>query len=142
MLSCMVIAAYLVVTALSQNVTFFYSPSELLTAAPELRAHDRPYRIGGMVVENSIRHDGDIVYFTVTDYSTETAVRYQGIPPDLFAENQGVIARGRLADDSDTFIATQILAKHDENYMPPEVAKSLKDKTDYTPPSATQGYNE
>ena len=122
-------AAFLVLSALQQNLTFFYSPADLaeLEAAGKPLPVNRTIRLGGMVAENSMIRDDDglTVNFVVTDYSAETPVRFSGILPDLFREGQGVVAIGILAENGH-FTAEEILAKHDENYMPPEVAAALE----------------
>jgi cytochrome c-type biogenesis protein CcmE len=109
---------------LQANVMFFFDPSQI--AAGEAPVEKR-FRLGGMVRPGSIeRRPGTLdVSFVVTDFKHEVPVRYSGVLPDLFRENQGVIAHGRLQPDG-RFVADEILAKHDENYMPPEVARSLK----------------
>ena len=102
---------------------YFYSPSDVLAGeAPE----GRKFRLGGLVVNGSVlRTPGDLgVWFTVTDLVEEHVVYYEGILPDLFREGQGIIAKGQL-NDTALFIADEVLAKHDENYMPPEVASAL-----------------
>jgi cytochrome c-type biogenesis protein CcmE len=112
--------------ALRDNINLFYPPSEIAAGkAPS----DRNIRLGGMVVEGSIQRSETSLdtQFEVTDYAASVPVRYTGILPDLFAEGQGVVAEGRL-DESGVLIATQVLAKHDENYMPPEVAAALEGK--------------
>ena len=117
----------LVAFALRDNINLFYPPSEVVAGnAPA----DRNIRLGGMVVEGSIaRSETSLAtQFLVTDYEASVPVRYTGILPDLFAEGQGVVAEGRL-NASRELIATQILAKHDENYMPPEVAAALEGKS-------------
>jgi cytochrome c-type biogenesis protein CcmE len=117
----------LVAFALRDNINLFYPPSEV--AAGNAPA-DRNIRLGGMVVEGSIERSETSLatQFLVTDYEASVSVRYTGIRPDLFAEGQGVVAEGRL-NASRELIATQILAKHDENYMPPEVAAALEGKS-------------
>tara|TARA_B100001989_G_C24353669_1_gene370935 strand:+ start:212 stop:661 length:450 start_codon:yes stop_codon:yes gene_type:complete len=107
--------------ALRDNVTYFYSPADLQDEIPP-----RIFRLGGMVKDGSMRREGSIVYFTITDNKAEMKVLYDGIPPDLFREGQGVIATGKMNEDGNTFIAQTLLAKHDENYMPPEVKKALE----------------
>jgi len=118
-------AAGLVLASLSDNIVFFYSPSQLAekTIPPERR-----FRLGGLVEAGSVRKslDGQEFRFRVTDTSRSLDVVYRGLLPDLFREGQGVIAEGAL-DGSGAFVAREVLAKHDENYMPPEVAKALKD---------------
>lgn len=121
-------AAALTLTALRDNVSAYYDPSAVAQGkAPA----DRTFRLGGMVENGSVKREpGKIdVQFDVTDYKNEMTVRYSGVLPDLFREGQGVIVRGKLASAADgkkEFIAEEVLAKHDENYMPPEVAASLK----------------
>lgn len=117
-------AAGLVLWAFSQNLTFFFSPTELAARAP---AVGQRIRLGGLVEQGSVeRQPGTMaIRFRVTDLTTTTRVAYEGILPDLFREGQGVVAEGALAADG-SFRATTILAKHDENYMPPEVAEALK----------------
>jgi cytochrome c-type biogenesis protein CcmE len=115
-------ATAMVLAAFRDNLVFFYSPSEL--AAKPALAGGR-IRIGGLVETQSVAHqDGEKVLFRVTDGKTDIAVRYNGILPDLFREGQGVVAEGRV--EQGVFVANTILAKHDEKYMPPEVAAALK----------------
>ncbi|MFQ3595822.1 MAG: cytochrome c maturation protein CcmE [Sphingomonadaceae bacterium] len=116
-------AGLIAATALKDTGTFFYSPSDLAANPPAPGAR---IRIGGLVKEESVARldEGLTLAFVVTDGARETAVRYTGIVPDLFREGQGVVATGRLQPDG-RFVADQLLAKHDETYMPPEVAKSL-----------------
>ena len=118
------IAAFLATQAFKSNVMFFFDPSQI--AAGEAPA-DKRFRLGGMVEKGSIdKTPGTLdVRFLVTDFKHTVAVKYSGILPDLFREGQGVIAHGRM--HGDVFVADEILAKHDEKYMPPEVARSLKD---------------
>jgi cytochrome c-type biogenesis protein CcmE len=117
----------LVTFALRDNINLFYPPVDVVAGKAPL---DRNIRLGGMVIEGSIeRSDTSLTtQFWVTDYEASVAVRYTGILPDLFAEGQGVVAEGRL-DETGALVATQVLAKHDENYMPPEVAAALEGKT-------------
>ncbi len=117
-------ATALVLTAFSDNLVFFYSPSELKT---QTVAADRRLRIGGLVEEHSVSRgpDGRTVSFRVTDGANDVGVTYEGILPDLFREGQGVVAEGRLRPDG-VFAASTVLAKHDENYMPREVVDALK----------------
>jgi len=116
-------ATALVLAALSENIAFFVTPSEL--AAGKVEPGKR-FRIGGLVAEGSVEHlpDGS-VRFAITDTRNRVTVVYRGILPDLFREGQGVVALGALAADG-TFRASEVLAKHDERYMPPEVAEALK----------------
>ncbi len=114
-------AAALVMTAFQDNLVFFYSPSDL---QEKTLAADQRFRLGGMVEEGTVEKAGDTIRFKVTDYAASTPVSFTGLLPDLFREGQGVVAEGRLGPDG-VFIATEVLAKHDENYMPPEVADAL-----------------
>ena len=118
------IAAALAFSAFRQNVTFFFDPTQV--AAGQVPAGQR-FRLGGMVKEGSLqRAPGSLqVHFVVTDFSHEVPVSYSQVLPDLFREGAGVVAHGRLQADG-TFVADEVLAKHDEKYMPPEVARSLK----------------
>lgn len=118
------IAAAIALAAFRQNLMFFYSPTEV--AAGEAPV-DRSFRVGGLVAADSLQHadDGLGVSFTVTDRREQVDVRFTGILPDLFREGQGVVAQGRLSEDG-VFMAEEVLAKHDENYMPPEVHDALK----------------
>mgnify|MGYP003668338782 CR=1 FL=1 len=118
-------AGALVMTAFEDNIVFFHSPTDI-AERPELGA-DRRLRVGGLVKEGSLRKqaDGLTVAFSVTDLSNEIQVAYTGILPDLFREGQGVVVEGRLQPDG-SFRADEVLAKHDENYMPPEVAEALR----------------
>jgi len=117
------VAAALVLTALNDNLVFFYSPTQV---AEKAIAPDRRFRLGGLVEQGSVQKEGQTVRFTVTDTNKTVKVVYRGILPDLFREGQGVIAEGSIGPDG-VFTAREILAKHDENYMPPEVAKALKE---------------
>ena len=117
------VAAALVLTALNDNIVFFYSPSQL---AEKKIAPERRFRLGGLVEQGSVKKDGQEVRFKVTDLQQTVDVVYRGLLPDLFREGQGVIAEGSLGADG-VFTAREVLAKHDENYMPPEVAKALKE---------------
>lgn len=136
------VAAALVLNALRSNLTFFFSPSEIASGAvPDGRA----FRLGGLVEEGSVQreNDGLTVHFVVTDRVKDVNVTYKGILPDLFKEGQGVVALGKVRQDG-VFIADEVLAKHDENYMPSEVMKALeqaeKDKLNAAPAAAvTQG---
>jgi cytochrome c-type biogenesis protein CcmE len=111
----------LVLNAFQSNLVFFYSPSQI--AANEAPAN-RTFRLGGMVQDGSVKRDGVDVNFVVTDTAKTIPVRYSGILPDLFKEGKGVVAQGQLQDG--VFVAREVLAKHDENYMPPEAAEALK----------------
>lgn len=116
------IASALVLNALNSNIAFFISPSEVAEGkAPQ----DRLFRIGGYVKEGSIRRDYLTVHFVMTDTVKDVAVAYTGILPDLFKEGKGAVAQGRIQPDG-SFKATEVLAKHDENYMPPEAAYAIE----------------
>jgi cytochrome c-type biogenesis protein CcmE len=111
----------LVLNAFESNLVFFYSPSQVVAQeAPK----QRTFRIGGLVEEGSVKRDGVHVNFIITDTAKAVPVRYQGILPDLFKEGKGVVAQGQL--QGDVFMAREVLAKHDENYMPPEAAEAMK----------------
>ena len=118
------LATWLVVSALSENMNLFYSPSEILEVDID---ENVLIRAGGMVKQGSIEKSKNSlnVRFTVTDYQNELIINYEGILPELFDENAGVVVRGNLKTDG-TFKAIEVLAKHDENYMPPEVAKIIE----------------
>jgi len=119
------IATALVLFALQDTIVFFYSPSDLIDKHV---AAGRRVRIGGLVEKGSLKRDEAAhIAFTVTDTVKTLKVNYQGVLPDLFREGQGVIAEGVLGTDGQ-FVADSVLAKHDEKYMPPEVAKALKDR--------------
>jgi cytochrome c-type biogenesis protein CcmE len=113
--------AALVLNAFQSNMVFFYSPSQI--AAHEAPT-SRTFRVGGLVQEGSVKRDGVQVSFVVTDTAKTVPVRYEGILPDLFKEGKGVVAQGQL--QGGVFVAREVLAKHDENYMPPEAAEALK----------------
>jgi cytochrome c-type biogenesis protein CcmE len=115
------VAVGLVLNAFQSNLVFFYSPSQI--AAQEAPAN-RTFRLGGLVQEGSVKRSGVTVDFVVTDTAKTVPVRYEGILPDLFKEGKGVVAQGQLRDG--VFVAREVLAKHDENYMPPEAAEALK----------------
>ena len=120
-------AVGLVAFALRDNINLFYPPADVVAGKAPV---NRSIRLGGMVVEGSIERSSTELdtTFWVTDYEASGAVRYSGILPDLFAEGEGVVAEGKL-DSQGVLVATQVLAKHDENYMPPEVAAALEGKT-------------
>ena len=116
------VAATLVLNAFQSNLVFFFSPTDIV----EKRApHGRTFRVGGLVEERSVRRDGLTVRFNVTDTARTIPVEYTGILPDLFREGKGVVAQGSLGADG-VFTASEVLAKHDENYMPKEVADALR----------------
>jgi cytochrome c-type biogenesis protein CcmE len=123
-LAGMAIAATLILTAFEKNLLYFYSPTQIIAGeAPTERA----FRIGGLVLDGSVERDPDSlqVSFVLTDTVNQITVTYEGILPDLFREGQGIVANGKLVGE--TFNAEEVLAKHDENYMPPEVAQALED---------------
>ncbi len=129
-------AAALVLTAFEENVVYFYSPTDL---AEKQVAPAQMIRIGGLVEEGSVKQDGDglTIAFKVTDTQRSVPVVYRGILPDLFREGQGVVTEGRLGADG-VFVASEVLAKHDENYMPPEVAEALKKAGQWKPEGTGQ----
>jgi cytochrome c-type biogenesis protein CcmE len=116
------VAAGLVLNAFQSNLVFFYSPSQVV--AKEAPA-GRTFRVGGLVKEGSVKRIGTEVQFAVTDTAQTMQVKYVGILPDLFKEGKGVVAQGQVGADG-VFVAREVLAKHDENYMPPEAAEALK----------------
>ena len=114
-------ATALVLNAFQSNLVFFYSPSQVVAhEAPSMRT----FRLGGLVERGTVKRDGTSVSFIVTDTAKSIPVRFTGILPDLFKEGKGVVAQGQLQDG--VFVAREVLAKHDENYMPPEAAEALK----------------
>ena len=115
---------FLILKSLEENVVYFQSPSEIKVLAD---IEKKKIRVGGMVKDNSISIDSGEIKFIITDFKNEINVVYTGVIPNLFAEKKGVVAEGYLKDKS-YFLATKILAKHDENYMPPEVKEALKEK--------------
>jgi cytochrome c-type biogenesis protein CcmE len=123
-LALLAIAAALVLNAFQSNLVFFFSPTQVAAKEAPL---DRTFRLGGMVRDGSLkrRADGLTVDFVVTDTARDIPVTYTGILPDLFKEGKGVVTQGRLGPDG-VFRASEVLAKHDENYMPPEAADALK----------------
>ena len=126
------IAAALVLNALNSNIALYVTPSDVAAGkAP----HGQAFRIGGLVKEGSLHRDNLTVHFVVTDLVKDIAVAYTGILPDLFKEGKGAVVQGRLGDDG-TFTASEVLAKHDENYMPPE-AKQALDQAQKTQGKAT-----
>ena len=122
------VALILVLNALSKNMNLFYSPTEIIEGVVKT---DSLIRAGGMVKEGSIIKSSNSleVTFVITDFKNSVIVVYEGILPDLFAENAGVVVQGRLGVDGN-FLASEVLAKHDENYMPPEVYKILEKQND------------
>ena len=122
------LAAWLVLAAFKNNLVFFFSPTQV--AAKEA-PQGRTFRIGGLVQDGTVKRDADglTVRFTVTDTANTIPVVYKGILPDLFKEGRGCVAQGKVGSDG-VFYADQIMAKHDENYMPPEAAKALEQGKD------------
>ena len=123
-IASLVLSVYLVLKSLEENVVYFLSPTEIKNLT---EINQKRIRIGGMVKDQSIIIKSDKINFIVTDFKNEINVSYSGSVPNLFAEGKGVVAEGYLKDRS-YFNAVKILAKHDENYMPPEVKKALEDK--------------
>ena len=119
-------AVALAVRAMNENVMFFFDPTQVASGEAPI---DKRFRLGGMVRPGTVvREPGTLeMRFVAPDLQKDVSVKYSGIVPDLFRENQGVVAHGRLGADG-TFVADEILAKHDENYMPPEVARAIKEK--------------
>lgn len=122
-MAAIALAVALALYALKQNINLFYTPSQLLAAQA---SEGRTVRVGGLVKKGSVHHQPDnTVLFTITDTAQDLVVRYTGLLPDLFREGQGIVAEGRLNSDG-RFQASEVLAKHDENYMPPQLAESLQ----------------
>jgi cytochrome c-type biogenesis protein CcmE len=122
------LAAWLVLGAFRNNLVFFYSPTQVTTKEAPV---NKTFRIGGLVQDGTLKRDADglTVRFNVTDTANNIAVVYKGILPDLFKEGRGCVAQGRVGGDG-VFYADQIMAKHDENYMPPEAARALEQAKD------------
>lgn len=119
--SALAIAGMFVLNAFQSNLVFFFTPSQVYKGeAPKERA----FRVGGMVKEGSLIKDGENIQFVVTDFAHEVPVKYKGLLPDLFMEGKGVVAQGKLSENK-MFAASEVLAKHDENYMPPEAQHAL-----------------
>jgi cytochrome c-type biogenesis protein CcmE len=128
----LIASSALVGYAMRDGINFFRSPSQVLSEPP---APGETFRIGGLVVEGSIqRGEGTTVSFAVTDTNASVPVTYTGVLPDLFSEGEGMVALGRM--EGDTFVATEVLAKHDETYMPKEVVDALKEQGVYKDPNA------
>ena len=119
-------ATALVFVALGKNVSYFRTPTEIMSGTYPEKQSGRGIRLGGLVEKGSLTRDGSAIDFRVTDLKNTIPVHYAGIVPDLFREGQGVIATGKMGE-SGVFQATVLLAKHDEKYMPPEVAKEMQD---------------
>ena len=123
-LVALILTVFLVLKSLEENVVYFQSPTEIKTLS---ELDKNKIRVGGMVKKNSINVNSDEVKFIITDFKNEINVSYSGAVPNLFAEEKGVVAEGFLKDRN-FFSAIKILAKHDENYMPPEVKEALEEK--------------
>ena len=123
-LASVILTVFLVLQSLKENVVYFQSPSEIKSL---IELNKKKIRVGGMVKEQSVFINSDEVNFIITDFKNEINVVYKGAVPNLFAEGKGVVAEGFLKDKN-YFLATKILAKHDENYMPPEVKEAIGDK--------------
>ncbi len=124
-LAGMALAATLILTAFEKNLLYFYSPTQVVAGeAPK----ERSFRIGGLVLDGSVKRDPESlnVSFILTDTANQITITYEGILPDLFREGQGIVANGKL-EAGNVFVAEEVLAKHDENYMPPEVAQALEE---------------
>ena len=119
-----ILSAFIILQSLEENVVYFQSPSEIKSL---VELNNKKIRVGGMVKEQSIVIKSNEVKFIITDFKNEISVTYSGAIPNLFAEGKGVVAEGFLKDRN-YFLATKILAKHDENYMPPEVNQAIGDK--------------
>lgn len=117
------IAATLILRALNEELVFFLSPTQIAAKQPN---QGQQIRLGGLVETGSVKKDGETVAFSVTDLNKAVIVTYRGLLPDLFREGQGVVVEGAF-DGTGQFVASEVLAKHDETYMPPEVAKALKE---------------
>jgi len=117
------IVIFIVLRSLEENVVYFFSPTEIYNKTNI--SFNKKIRVGGLVKMNSISKNGTSINFIITDLKKEIAVSYKGLVPNLFSEGKGVVAEGKLRDKK-YFVADKILAKHDENYMPPEVSKALE----------------
>jgi len=133
-MSVLGIAAGLVLMSFEDSLVFFHSPSDLVEKPVPA---GRTFRLGGLVEEGSYAKSGVVITFRVTDLAESIDVRFRGLVPDLFREGQGVVAEGQL-DENGVFVASNVLAKHDENYMPPEVAESLKKAGNWKPTEEKQ----
>ena len=119
---------FIILRSLEENVVYFFSPTEIYNK--ESISIDKNIRVGGLVKKDSVSEDGTSINFIITDLKREIIVSYNGLLPNLFSEEKGVIAEGKLKDKK-YLIANKILAKHDENYMPPEVSKALEKQDNY-----------
>ena len=118
------LATKLILMALEDNIVYFYTPNDLIEKFGDTQNIQNKIRIGGLVLESSIKKEGEKTIFMITDRKKEVKVVFDGPLPDLFREGQGIVAEGMFQNNN--FIASEVLAKHDENYMPPEVADALK----------------
>ena len=118
------LATKLILMALEDNIVYFYTPNDLIEKFGDTKNIQNKIRIGGLVLESSIKKEGEKTIFMITDRKKEVKVVFKGPLPDLFREGQGIVAEGVFQNNN--FIANEVLAKHDENYMPPEVADALK----------------
>ena len=118
------LATKLILMALEDNIVYFYTPNDLIKKFGDTQNIQNKIRIGGLVLESSIKKEGEKTIFMITDRKKEVRVVFDGPLPDLFREGQGIVAEGMFQNNN--FIASEVLAKHDENYMPPEVADALK----------------
>ena len=118
------LATKLILMALEDNIVYFYTPNDLIEKFGDTKNIQNKIRIGGLVLENSIKKEGKKTIFMITDRKKEVKVVFDGSLPDLFREGQGIVAEGIFKNNN--FVASEVLAKHDENYMPPEVADALK----------------
>jgi cytochrome c-type biogenesis protein CcmE len=126
-LAISIIALVFVIMNFRENIVFFYSPSEVRKPEIISKINNRQIRVGGLVAEKSIKEiDALTTEFVITDLEKELKITYTGLLPDLFREKQGVVAKGKFDVERNEFFSSELLVKHDENYMPPEVAKSLK----------------
>lgn len=124
MIGAVAIAVTLMLNAFQKNLLFFFSPTQVMAGEAPV---GHPFRIGGLVLPGSLHRDPDglTVRFDLTDNAEKVTIAYTGILPDLFREGQGIVSMGKLGTDG-VFVASEVLAKHDENYMPPEVAEALE----------------
>ena len=120
------LATKLILMALEDNIVYFYTPNDLIEKFGDTKNIQNKIRIGGLVLESSIKKEGEKTIFMITDRKTEVKVVFKGPLPDLFREGQGIVAEGMFQNNN--FIASEVLAKHDENYMPPEVKAALEEK--------------
>ena len=118
------LATKLILMALEDNIVYFYTPNDLIEKFGDTQNIQNKIRIGGLVLESSIKKEGEKSIFIITDRKKEVKVVFEGSLPDLFREGQGIVAEGIFKNNN--FVASEVLAKHDENYMPPEVADALK----------------